>query len=255
MNKKITALILALTMLITVIPIAAFADTSAKSGQFYYAGDLSEKYQETYYYDDNYFTQSTPEYNPSLATMSLCFSMSTNAQDGVNPEDYLYKYKNAEYLLTNELGFESFDKNEWYTKKPSADSIAAVIAKKQIDDNGEPYTLLAVGVRGFGYESEWASNVTIGKTGDAQGFSEAKEQVLDFINGYIQSEGITGGVKLWITGFSRAAAVSNLVAGEIDNNPKIFGNTVKIAPKDIFAYCFATPMGVEKAKELIMDEK
>ena len=217
----------------------------AKAGTFTYASGEEKDYQGTYYYDDNYFTKESTTYNNSLASMSLCLAISAfGSNDGGNT-DYSNKFKNVKALLCDELGFEKFEKNDWFTKKPTSESIGVVAAQKKIMDENEPYTLIAVAVRGGGYESEWASNFTIGTSGQASGFANAKGQVLEFLKNYISNEenGISGKIKIWITGYSRAAATSNLVAGAIDDNLGLFGNNVTLDKTDLFAYCFETPMG------------
>ena len=86
----------------------------------------------------------------------------------------------------------------------------------QLKDIGKIYVSennVAVGVRGVGYESEWASNVTLGqgesRDGEAQGFSEAADQVMNEIYYYLARHDLfddlrEGKVKFWVSGFSRA---------------------------------------------------
>lgn len=220
----------------------------AKAGTFRYASGEEKNFEGIYYYDDNYFSSSSTEYNHSLSTMSLCLALSAFASNNGGNSDYSNKYENVKYLLVDELGFDKFAKNDWFTKKPTSESIGVVAANKKIKDNNDEYTLIAVAVRGGGYESEWASNFTIGTSGQASGFDNAKSQVLEFIKDYIaDSENeISGKIKLWITGYSRAAATTNLVAGEIDKGFSL-GNNITLDNSDLFAYCFETPMGALKS--------
>lgn len=204
----------------------------------------------TYYYADEYFYASSMEYNPSLATMSLCLAMSAFGSENV--ESYENKSTNVKNLM-KELMFEEFEVSESFRIKPTADSIAAAIGHKKIQDNdGDIYTLIAVTVRGGGYEQEWASNFTLGKTGNHQGFTYASEQVVDFIEEYISSCGLEGQIKLWITGYSRAAATANLVAGALDSGTSL-DSDVTLAKTDLYAYCFETPAGLCD-KKAIADE-
>ena len=214
-----------------------------KEGSFSYVED----YTDIYFYDDEYFFASPSEYNPKLATMSFCLALSAFSAEGnalkAGSSDSSIHVQN---LLCNELGYKHFSSNEWYSKEPEEDSIAVCAANKKLrDENGTPYTIIAVAVRGGGYGKEWISNFTVGESGQAKGFFDAKEQVLTFLNNYIADSHneISGTVKLWITGFSRGAAISNLVAGAIDDNPDMFGSKIDLSKENIFAYCFATPMG------------
>ena len=78
--------------------------------------------------------------------------------------------------------------------------------KKMEHEGEEPYTLIAVGVCGANYDNEWQSNMTPGTGEMHEGFRSAAELVIDRISGYIMTRGIRGRIKLWISGFSRAAA-------------------------------------------------
>ena len=163
--------------------------------------------------------------------------------------------KNAENLL-EKLGFVSnkdtvgaIAHNEWYEKKPEQNSIGVIAGRKHIDYNGAEdggkYTLIAVAIRGGGYEAEWGGNFNVG-TGDYHaGFELAQEQVIDFIKQYIKDQRIGGNIKLWITGYSRAGATTNLTAAYLDENPEVLGSNVTLYPGDIYAYCFEPPMGIK----------
>lgn len=210
-----------------------------RTGKFKYTSTASKEvdYEATYYYDDAYFLDKSNIYNSSLATMSLCFAM---ASGGSNEKPYAEKSDNAKDLLT-QIGFTQFEKNTWFAQKPTADSIGVVAANKRLNADGKEYTLIAVGVRGFGYEQEWASNFTLGEYGQHQGFNKAKNDVIAFLEEYIEENGITGDIKLWITGFSRAGGTANLVAGELDRVERIGECTLD--PSDLFAYTFEAPRG------------
>ena len=220
-----------------------------KTGTFKYPGD-GRDYSSTYYYDDAYFYDDSYTYNQHLATMSLCFALSAFGSEDVG-ESYPNKMINAQELLTD-IGFIGFDSN--YTDysnygingKPTKDSIGSVVAHKPINDGGINYTLIALALRGGGYESEWASNFTIGSSGQHKGFSEARDQVISFLNSYIKEKDISGDNKLWVTGYSRAAATANMVAGAIDEkNASLFGCTLALS--DLYAYTFETPAGTLKS--------
>ena len=213
------------------------------SGTFRFPSTSENKdFEERFYYDDSYFEKPSQEYNPSLSTMSLCLALSAFASS--DEKDYAKKCKNAKELLTK-IGFRNFKQNDKYEKKPTIDSIGAVIAnKKLITKDGTSYTLIALAIRGGGYESEWAGNFTLGTTEMHAGFLNAKRQVLDFLKKYIKENNITGNIKLWIVGYSRAAATANLLAGSINDGESI-GNSKKmhLSHDDMYVYTFETPQG------------
>ena len=69
--------------------------------------------------------------------------------------------------------------------------------------------------------------------------------MLDYLRGYIADTGISGRVKIWIAGYSRGAAVSNMVGGALDNGYSL-GEGVSLSPHDLYCYCYEPPMGAMK---------
>ncbi len=137
------------------------------------------------------------------------------------------------------------------------------------------YNLVVLGVRGGNYEIEWCSNVTVGETGNHQGFQEAAEQAMHFLRANMREYNLTGPTKILICGQSRAGATTNLTAGNIvkyaiDHNPSAYATTthgynvssffndggcgITLNQSDLFAYGYNVPMGLfpetadEKAK-------
>ena len=216
---------------------------------FTYAGSKTNHSAKCYYSQD-YFSQSSTEYNSHLATMSMSMAWSSfNAAGG----SYSEKNRNIKDLL-GKIGFRRlYASQEWnrgYMEKPTTDSIGVISADQQITVNGEDVYLIAIVVRGGNYESEWASNFTIGASEQHKGFNDAKNEVLNLVRGHLsRSTYINGKVKLWITGYSRGGAVANLVAGEIDKNIETHGflsDRISYSKNDVYAYCFEPPMGALK---------
>ncbi len=203
-----------------------------QKGDFYSTGKpFTGEYG--YFYKDSYFDNDATTYNHNLATMSLCLAFS--AYNATEDNSYINEDVNVKNLL-KACGFTNYEQKN-YNQKPTTDSIACAIASKSLEDS----TLIAVAVRGGGYEAEWSSNMKAGTTGDHQGFDEASEKVYNYLMDYISNKSITGNVKIWITGFSRAGAVSNLLAAKLDRRSK--NDTVTYNNKSVYAYCFATPAG------------
>ena len=220
------------------------------SGQFDYGVTVEDHKGKRdastqFYYTDDYFKQSSYttqrqglSYNPSLATMSLNLELS--AWGSPTQANYLFKSNNVKDLL-NKLDFKEFEANDDFKFKPTKDSIGAVLANKKLKVDQEDYTLLALAIRGGGYESEWASNVTLVTSGQHQGFDKASQDALTFLDSYIIKHKIQGKIKLWLTGYSRAAATANLVAGSLNNGRKM--PQVTLSPADMYAFCFEPPAG------------
>lgn len=236
-------------------------DITIEPKLFQYAGQINkeEDTQAEYYYHDNYFFKRSSLYNPSLATMSLCLELSCwpshqqkNWFNAEKPEALNDKLVNVKTLLMGDpsagegyegIGFKDFDANEYWEKEPEMNSIGVCAAQKPITNKrGETYTLIAVAVRGGGYNSEWGGNFVVGEENEHDGFALARDEVTEFLAGYIGKLGSPQNIKLWIVGFSRAGAVANMVAGALDDNHTLLGPN--IPQEDIFCYTFEAPQGV-----------
>ena len=191
------------------------------------------------FYSDDYFRSPGTAANPHLRTMSLAMAMSAFESYREDKEDYLDRCENYEALM-EEIGFSRLVHNEAFDMKPTEDSVGVAIGSRMIFSNRHFYTILAVGIRGASYEAEWANNVRVGTEGESKGFSAAKEQVLEFIREYEKKYGLKDHVKIWLAGYSRAGALSNMAAAEIGENPELYGTTLK----DIYCYTFEAPQGV-----------
>lgn len=195
-------------------------------------------------YTDAFFDQSSYIYNHKLAITSCCFATSAMVKDGAPFNDP----ESAKTMLKT-IGFGN-DGGEavscyGYQKSPTMNSIACVVSNKNIGNT----SIIAVAVRGGGYEGEWAGNFNVGTDTNHAGFDVAKQQVCDNIIKFMDQNGVTlnKNIKFWITGYSRAAATANLVAADV-NNKKLVGtsacydlNAYNYSADDVFAYCFETP--------------
>lgn len=201
-----------------------------------------------FYYNENDFSKSAYTYNHYLAKMSLRLAMSAFAEKSGG---YATQYKNAKDLLDT-LKFQNIKWNDSYTKQPNTNSIGVIAGNKKISYEDGDYTLIAIAIRGGGYESEWGGNFNVGNEDLHTGFRTARDHVLGFLTDYVSENSITGNVKIWITGYSRAAATTNLTAAYLDTHKYIFGEKVNMTPENIYAYCFETPAGVKNPP---VDEK
>ncbi len=210
-----------------------------------------------FYYSDALFYPGPNAYNEHLATLSLTFSYCGGYMDAASPAD-----ENGNTYYNKHWGVRQFladigcpDQNIYVSDnmlvKPGTDSIGVSIGSKKLaraDGAETGDILIPVAVRGFGYEAEWVSNVTIGYAGqmspskEAKGFSEAADQVYAEIVYYLKKYNLedaykAGKVKFWVTGFSRAGATANLVSKRLVDkiaadgcSSQVFGYTCE-APK------------------------
>ncbi len=212
-----------------------------------------------YTYNDNYFLKPSNEYNHDLALMSIALEGAACVPDGawdgefklVSDSDYSNKEPINADILFKKIKFEEIGKDKYYEPYGYADipefnSVANIVAAKNIDDST---TVVAVAVRGIGYEAEWGGNFNMGKSGrNHQGFDIAKEKVLDNIDDFVAKYGsnFKSNVKIWITGYSRGAAVANLVAAALNDgiSSSIYPNvkSLNITKEKVYCYTFETPL-------------
>ena len=252
--KKIIALMLAVITLFGICTAASAGSVQTDSinsyykGVLYYHPGLAEAYgqsdlPDSYVYSDDFFTASGNIYNEHLSTFSMIAAEASvgSAREPLDADGYARKSRNLSALL-EDVGFSDIEVNEDYATKPTKNSMGALCAHKSINDDGKNYTLIAVIPRSANYEAEWGGDFVIGSEGDSKGFSIAADICLDFTKNYIADKNISGDIKVWITGFSRGGAVSNLIAKNIIDSPKgCLGDNVNLRSDDLYAYTFSTP--------------
>ena len=229
---------------------------SCINGEFDYLSYNNQIATYTYTYKDSWFFESSYTYQHDLVQMSLRTAIAAFDTVDVTGEHS----KNIENLM-GEIGFQNVFTH--YDER-STDSIGYAIANKELtDNNGEKSSLILVAVRGGGYGAEWGGNFRLGdpysQTRNHQGFVNAAAQVKSGLYNYINdnSETLHKELKVWIVGYSRAAATCNLVAAdltrfglnalnsyqddEINISNVAFFNELILAPENIFAFCFECP--------------
>ena len=199
------------------------------------------------YFSQGYFEHPSTEYDPHLATASLAMVISTFTDFGPFDEDW-YEHQSKfieEYFSV--IGFEGFTVNEDYRKPAAFDTIGLAAAKKRMGD----YTVVAITPRSGGYYREWGNNMHLGDGSQSdmmhEGWYNAANKLLSFLDGYVSDQGVTGKVKLWMAGFSRGGATTNIAAALLDNKldrgEKVFSNGATTSRDDIYAYTFEAPQG------------
>ena len=215
--KKICLIFL---LIILFVPNVVNAET-VKTGKFKYMPAFEEETEEIYYYSDNYVKESGKVNNEHLLTMSYNLALSTFEIRGSTYTSQLYK----------DIGFKNIQADDM-NEETSLNTIGTVIAHKKIDNSN----VIAVAIRGEKYDCEWGNNFIVGKSGNAKGFDDASKKVISRIKKYISDNNLDN-VKLWITGYSRAGAVADLIGVFINENLEQFN----ITENDLYVYTFETP--------------
>ena len=188
-------------------------------------------------YSDGFFETDAKQYDPHMATMSCTMAYASTT---VIKTDYDFSEgpKNIKDVLS-QMGFEDLYASEAYTQVPTPDTVACAIGSKNVETNNGTKKIVAITVRSANYEKEWASNVTLGKDGEAEGFAKAADQVTKEVNQYLEDHDMTkgaedGDVVFWLSGFSRGGATANLTAKRLIDQ---YGDG------KVYAYTIEAPQG------------
>lgn len=246
----ILAMIASMGVLAVTVSAEETADASAGycKGVYYYRPSTSEldaraDAYDVYTYSDSDFLNSSKEYSHSLATtsMSLAVSSVSSTREPFTAEGYTRKNRNVIAFL-EDCGFSDIAINDDYKRKPTKDSLGVACAHKTIKDGDTSYPLVVMMPRSAGYEKEWGNNFVLGASGDAKGFNDGAEKLLAFARDYISEQKITGDIKVWVVGYSRGAAIANLVGKKLIDSPEWYlGGKINLDPEDLYAYTFGTP--------------
>lgn len=225
--KTVTALLLAAVLVFTAFPVAAVTeDARLYKGSFRMVSFDGES-AEDWYYSDSYFASSGKISNVHLRTMSAVLASAAM----FHPEQERPEQEIGDLLTDIGFGDCEIDYKNMTVTAPT--TIGSVIAHKTVD--GMP--LILVAIRGNHYQQEWASNFLAGEEGDPEGFSDAAEKVLSRIKQYREFAHISSRAKYWVTGYSRAGAVANLVGRTLNEEADSYGATAD----DLYVYTFEAP--------------
>ena len=188
------------------------------------------------YYKDSYFEMDNRSYHHEIAVASFASTMAGYDLG----KDYKTHGKNITNLWKQE-GFKNIYMNDAVKLKPTTDSVGLFIASKKIKD----FNLVTMTIRSYTYEAEWANNFTVGATGHSKGFYDSSVYALEQLENYITNNHITGKTKIWLNGYSRGGAITNLAAAQILQkiNENTFFSGLETTVYDLYAYCIEPPAG------------
>ncbi|MBR2254909.1 MAG: hypothetical protein IJ856_03715 [Candidatus Methanomethylophilaceae archaeon] len=178
-----------------------------------YTNPLMPEAKLQFYYSDGYFAKDPKEYDEHLASMTLVM-----ASTGFGTNGGYSDLSSVVREFFDVIGCGDVHVNSMFDTKPGEDTIGVAMAQKKITVGGTEKTLVPVVMRSANYDLEWVSNFTVGTEGESEGFASAATQVMDELIGYMKDCGIDGdseNVLFWISGYSRGAATSNLVAKRV----------------------------------------
>ena len=198
-----------------------------------------------YTFDYRQFFQSKTSYNDAICSASLMLANAIYSDCGFNYDfgvestsiTEIMSYHGFEHVIDYKLA-AGYHSNGISVEAYTDDDISEIgIGFHNVTYKGTTKTILGIVIRGTnGTIEEWSSNFDMGDT-DAwkseyhKGFYVTEERIKEFVSQYVavylsDAENLT----YWITGHSRGAALSNILAARLIDE----GN-------DVFAYTFATP--------------
>ncbi|MBQ7668948.1 MAG: S-layer homology domain-containing protein [Clostridia bacterium] len=248
---KIISFILILTLSLTPT-LNAFAVSEEQgrliTGTYQYSAvdDSVRQNENTFLYIEDCFTRSSFLGCEHLEMLSIqAATASISRYTDYNETASNGNAKNIVNLL-NKLEFNNIAKNTYYSKEKRENSMGVVVGNKTVIQDEKLYTLLAVIPRSAGYKQEWAGNFTIGDGDIHEGFKAARDEILRFVKQYINEYDIHGDLKVWIAGYSRGAAVADMLGGFFAGGGiEYFGEDVSITPEDVYCYTIGTPKTVK----------
>ena len=237
---------------------------------FVYKNDYGADDNDYFFYSDDYFRHRATAYNEHLATLSVHmtkYSQNPGNPNSVDDHDWYMDQSDRVNTFLYSIGFREFQANEDYRSRTAFDTIGLACASRVIKEGDNQFTVIACVVRSGGYFFEWENNVFLG-TGENsdymhEGWYNAALKQIAFIGDYIKMEKITGQIKLWMSGFSRGGAVTNLTAGLLDNKLTMDDREtrnhiyegVSLKREDILAYTFEAPQGANFNSKTVANPK
>ena len=190
-------------------------------------------------YSDAYFFKSATSLQKDLALLSALGAASTYQKKGDS--------KNYAKDMMKKCGFTAdggflFSKNgkSGKSKKTDNDHARVQFGYRKIDDETLVVAIFINGYTSGGYE--WRSNFNLGTGKQHTGFYTAEAEIKKLLDSriskYKNKFGRKINMKFWITGHSRAAAITNILGIELSD---------KYGKDNVYAFGFATPMYSKKS--------
>lgn len=166
--SRVFAVLLAMVMLVSVVCIPAIASApKEKTVKVNYVVSGNDKSVE-FKYSDAYFDQSGYVYRQDLAIASNALAISAGGSQRARKSNDMKNQNQNFKHFASVCGFDKFASSQYMKARPKVDSIGVNCASKKIEDGKGKSTLIAIAIRGFGYQNEWGDNGLIGVTGDHQ---------------------------------------------------------------------------------------
>lgn len=217
--KRLFAILLCLCML----PLGGMADAMSVAMPLTTGGSAQIAFSP----DALSLPDTALRYDHDLCKLTFQLAVSSFGLSGEAPDASVTRFLKA-------FGFEDVVTAEYDFTSP--DTIGTAMGIRTQPD-GQP--LVAVAIRSSNYGQEWVSNFDSSLLEQHhRGFYLAAETVVERLRDYLSRHGLSQMPLIWITGYSRGAAVANVSAALMDESGLS-------ADEKIYAYTFATPATVQ----------
>ena len=180
--------------------------------------DKALDYNLSFNYKDSYFEQSATVFSKDLMLLSFASTITSR------------KVEYAQRFF-NDIGYDIFYASPDYATGTTENTIGFVFAHKEF----EGFDLVAISIRGYDYNQEWANNFEVGAEGDHVGFMASTNRVFTLLQEYL-SQFSTESIKFWVSGYSRAGGVANVLSYKLMTSKEI-----EVSKDNLFTYTFEAP--------------
>ena len=198
--------------------------------------------QHSYFYSEALFDHPATEYDNRLALITLGMTLAAfNTMESDKQYWVTGEAGRADHIRDAfaKLGFAEVELfNYEHSMNDAPHTVGCAVARKTLVRNGGRVTILAAFLRGSGYGAEWADNFYVGEGSAHAGFVTAARQLATQIQSYVkrmEKKEPLGTLKFWMGGYSRSAAVANLLAAAL---PKQLS---QLSREHTYVYTFAAP--------------
>ena len=205
-------------------PVAAIAEEVLSAQENAGSADITGTFKfggsnkANFVFKESFFNGSSFNYSNQLGTFAACLALSSmGANDNIN--DYAKSADNVKDFMA-QLKCVDVVYNDDYEKQTSRNSIGLICGHRSIKADNANYELVLMGIRGGNYFHEWAGNTTVGNSGDHEGFTSVATKALEFLSSYVLGNvhNTSNPLKILVSGFSRASAVTNMAGGLMVRN-------------------------------------
>lgn len=178
----------------------------------------TEGYNLSFTMKDGYFNTDATSFNKDIALLSNGIALMAETETTIR-----------QFYSTME-----FDNVAANYPEHTEGTIQYAMAHKKISG----FDLISIAINGHNYGLEWKNNALLGLEGDHEGFSARANDIYSALKTYISSNSYTN-IKLWISGFSRGGAISNILSHYV-----LSKNEISVTQQNMFVYTFECPKGL-----------